>query len=338
VIGAIKTVFHNVTGWVYALAMEQMGIEYQIVDAYGHYELYPMFTGVGKGDCEEEGCADLCKAQNLGDTSPCIDLLADSQTPGYHAVFTQPAEKDWQMAGTSFDSWFQTLWVPEYSEVRTLDEAAKSSTLKKTIYTFPPGEAGGGCEAMFCPACPNAPGVDLEANFPYMYSPPLSTAGFTVVTLDCPKYKEKISKMMAKRVGFLAYNWNLSPFNAWFGYSWRPLELQQNRNQTYPIPRYGAQNIASPGKVLLRKKSIHKFTQKALGVIAGIYIGNEGVKEMCGWALEDSADKRLCDSASWSTACAKEAAHKWIQQNNYSGDISDGIVPSSFGVWPSFFW
>lgn len=342
VIGVLKTVFHNVTGWVYALAMEQMGIDYQVVDQYGHYQLYPMFTGTGKGSdpytCEEEGCADLCQAQGLGTTSPCIDMLVDSQTPGYHAPFTNPVQKDWKMAGTSFEGWFQTLWVPKYSQVRTLTQAAQSSALKREIYAFPPGEDGGGCEAMFCPACPGAPGVDMAISFPYIAAPPLSTAGYTVKVLDCPVYKEHISKLLAKRVGFLAYGWNLSPFNKWFGYDWVPLDLQQYRNQSFPVPRIGATNIASPGKALIRKDSLSKFTRKALGVIAAIYIGNDGVAEMCGWALETDEASRLCPYASWSTACAREAAHKWIQQNNYSGDISDGITPSSFGVWPSFFW
>lgn len=343
-VGILKTVFHNVTGWVYALALEQLGIEYQVVDQYGHYQLYPMFTGTGKGKaqytCEEEGCADLCRAQGLGSSSPCIDLLVDSQTPGYHAGFTLPASKDWNMEGTAFEGWFQTLWVPKYTSVRTLAQAATSEDFERQIYAFPPGEDGGGCEAMFCPACPGAPGVNMTKSFPYIAEPPLSTAGYELKVLKCPEYKQHLSELLAKRVGFLAYGWSISPYNQFFGYQLRPLDLQEYRNYSFPIPRIGAPNIAPPGKALIRKKSVHKFTSKALRVIAGIFIGQEGVNQMSGWALDTAADTRLCDYASWSTACAKEAAIKWIKQNNYSTDVKNpaDITPGDFGMWPSFFW
>merc|ERR1719382_2036713 len=185
---------------------------------------------------------------------------------------------------------------------------------------------------MMCPKCPGAPGVKTSKAFPYLDF--LFKAGYELKVLKCPEYKQRISKLLAKGAGFLAYGWNLSPFNKWFGYRWRPLELQMYRNDSFPVPRIGAPNLPSQGKVLIRKASLRKFTQEALGVIAGIYIGNDGVKEMCGWSLETDKASRLCPTASWSTACAKEAAHKWIQQNNYSTEITDPskITPNDFGV------
>jgi len=335
VIGAIKTVFHNVTGFVYAKALEQLGLEVQVVHAYGHYQLYPMFTGKTKGadnSCTEEGCAELCEAQGLG-KSPCIDLLVDSQVPGYHGGLVAYANKSWGMAGTAFESWYQTLYVPNYAGVKTLSEAAASKDLGKIIYGFSPGLPGDGCEAMYCPACPGAAGVDNENSFPYIFGEPLKSAGYTFKSLPCKKYKKTIARKLRKKQGFLAYAWHLSPWNAFFGSEWSTLDLEQYRDYTYIIPRTGKPSIAPPGKALLRNAARHKFSDTALGVVAGIFIGDEGVTDMTGWAIAGG----LCTSQSWDTACAAEAADKWINQNN----ITDGTGPSGagqYGVWPSFFW
>lgn len=340
VLGALKTVFHNVSGWVYALALEQYGMDYQMVDAYGHYQLYAMFTGSGKPpeglepSCEEEGCPNLCEEQGLGNKSPCIDFLLTSQVPGTHTGLVLPAidKEPWTIHGTAFDYWQQTLYAPDYSGIATLSDAAESECVDKEILGFETAAAGQGCEAMYCPACPGSDGVD-ETAFPYIYGPPLNESGFKYKIYKCNEYKNIIAEKLEKKEDFLTYGWALTPFSAWFP-QLREVDLQEYRNYSYYIPRNGALNVRTPGKALMRNAARHKFPPRVAATLSAIFIGNEGVKDMCGWAL----DGGLCDYQSWDTACAKEAAQKWIYQNNVTDGEGPAGVASQYGMWPSYFW
>lgn len=338
VVGAIKTVFHNVSGWVYALALEQYGMDYQMVDVYGHYELYPMFTGHGGAPdhCEEEGCADLCRAQGLG-SSPCIDLLVSSQVPGTHSAFLINYTDEWAIQGTAFEYWQQTLYAPAYAGIKNLADAAKSETISKEILGFETGNTGQGCAAMYCPACPGADGVP-ESNFPYIYGLPLNESGFTFKLYPCEDYTKLVESKLRKNETFLTYGWALSPWQSIF-----PLlsEVQlvgdgpgQNyRDYSYYIPRKHMLNMRTPGKAIIRNAAKHKFPSKVLQTLSAIFIGNQGVNGMC----HEAVTGKLCDTESWDSACAKEAAQKWINQNNVTDGEGPAGVVNQYGFWPSFF-
>lgn len=349
VLGVIKTAFHNVTGWVYALALEHHGMDYQVVDDYGHYQIYPMFTGYGKPPagsepaCDAEGCPNLCEAQGLGYRTPCIDFLTDSQFPGYHnglvlpaAPANNPESTPWSTWGTAFEYWQQTLYAPKYSGIETVDQAAKAAeTLNFTVLGFETAAPGQKCEAMYCPACPGAAGVDNAAAFPYIFGPPLNESGFKFTAYPCEEYVRIVSEKIKNKEDFLTYGWALTPWMSLFP------ELQEislvadgsnYRDLTYIIPRNDAPWVRTPGKSLMRKAASHKFPPAVSATMSAIFIGNQGVIDMCGWALTGN----LCPSQSWDSACAKEAAQKWVAQNTvYNPDAG---AQSQYGTWNSFFW
>jgi len=352
VLGVIKTAFHNVTGWVYALALEHYGMDYQVVDAYGHYQIYPMFTGYGKPPdgfepaCDAEGCPNLCEAQGLGYRTPCIDFLTDSQFPGYHnglvlpAAPAAPESAPWSTWGTAFEYWQQTLYAPKYSGIETIDQAARSAeTLNFTVLGFETAAEGQKCEAMYCPACPGAAGVDNAASFPYIFGPPLNESGFKFTAYPCEEYLRIVSEKINNKEDFLTYGWALTPWMSLFP------ELQEislvaddggynYRDYTYIIPRNDAPWVRTPGKSLMRKAALHKFPPAVSATMSAIFIGNQGVIDMCGWALTGN----LCPSQSWDSACAKEAAQKWVAQNtvdNPDDTFSNGA--RKYGTFNSFF-
>merc|ERR1712176_1332941 len=89
---------------------------------------------------------------------------------------------------------------------------------------------------------------------------------------------------------------------------------------------------AHQGKVLARKDSISKLSDKARSVVQAIFVGSEGLQAMDGWSRGINNDPAgpLCTYQNWNTNCAAEAADKWIALNS----AHDGYQ----GVWPSYFW
>jgi len=292
-----------------------LGYEFKLVWKYVHPQLYPMFTGAGGLDagCKKEGCADLCAESGLGDTSPCLDFVVDSNIPVNHATWLERPTDVYDVMGTAFEDQFIGLWAPDYAGVKSISEAALTPDFSRKILVFISGP-GDGCNTMYCPKCG-------EGNLPYIKGPPLSTAGFTVDPVSCPEFETQIAAKLEKKEKFMVLMWTPSVWGARFP-------------QLQALDLGGYEYIIKPnqGKAMVRKDARHKFSDKAISVLGAIFIGTEGAQQMDGWShgFNNDPPGQLCDYSSWDHACSAEAAKKWIHMNKNHGTTK--------GVWETFFW
>lgn len=317
VIGTAVTSFHNVTAWVYERALRVLGYQVQIVNQYNHANMYPMFVGHGglRAGCRDDGCSEHCEEQGLGNKSPCIDFSVDANIPINHDTYLEAFQDEFDVIGTAYDPFSIGLFTPRYSKFRTLTEAAASSTVQKEIVGFKNGVEFD-CATFFCPVCGTG---DVD----YIVKPPLGTAGFSYEPVRCDEFEEHVEGMLREKIEFIAFMFTPSAWTARF-----PELVEMD------LQNYSYQIIPVSGKALLRKASAHKFSNKARAVLQGLFIGAEGVKQMDGWAhgFNNDPPGPLCDYQSFNTACAEEAADKWIKQNQNYNTL--GVK----GTWPSNFW
>jgi len=312
--------YHNATARVYKKALEQnmtgLGYEVILIWKYVHPILYPMFTGFGgvdKGLCKEVGCADKCREEGLGDTSPCIDFVVDSNIPVNHAEWIEPYQSQYDVIGTSFEKQFITLWAPRYAKFTNISQAAADPDVYKSIIGFNSGP-GDNCDTLYCPKCGGG-------QLPFITGPPLSTAGFNFTGFPCPEYPKVIKSLINQRKKFLTLTWTPQVWPAAFPLL-EPVGIEQYTPQFFP----------NEGKALIRTASKWKFSDKAYAVLGAVYIGTEGAQQMDAWShgYNNNPPGNLCPYYSFNTACSEEAADKWISLNKDIGDVQ--------GVWKTFFW
>jgi len=315
ILGTAVTSFHNVTIWVYEKAMRLLGYEVQVISQYPHEKLYPMFTGHEgiAGGCKTEGCEELCEENGLGLTSPCVDFVVDSNIPINHAKWLEDYTNLFSSVGTAFSTFYISLFTPEYSKFRTLTEAAKAPNVSKTIIGFKTGVEND-CASFYCPVCGTG---ELD----YITEPPLGNAGFTYTAYRCDEFSEEMNKRLAKKEEFIALMWMPSAWLFKFP-TMRQIDLQ---NYTYQIK-------PNSGKALIRNAARYKFSPKAQSLLQAIYVGQDSVQDMDGWAHGWGSEGALCPYLSFNNVCAEEAAQKWINENQ------NNLTTGEHGVWPMFFW
>lgn len=314
VFGTAVTSFHNASIWVYEKAMRVLGYEVKVIYQYEHEKMYPMFTGHRGilGGCKTEGCSELCAENGLGDKSPCLDFVVDANIPLNHAKYLEAYQDVFDVVGTSYGDFYISLFTPKYSKFRTIEEAAKSKKVQKTIIGFKTGYEND-CATYYCPVCGTG-------DLPYITQPPLGPT-FKYKSYSCPDFEKVMERKLRKKKQFIALMFTPSAWLAKFD-QMRALDLQ---NYTYLI-------TPNSGKALLRKEARHKFSPKAQAVLQAVFIGMKDVQDIDGWAHGYNNDPPgpLCDYQSFNAACSEEAAEKWVRRNQNIGNVK--------GKWPSYFW
>jgi len=320
--------YHNVTVWVYKLAMLNLSSSLDIKTIIlPHPILYPMFLGPAAGnadgECKEDGCPEYCEQEGLGYTSPCIDFVVDSNIPVNHASFGLGDQKDlYDVMGTAFQSQWIGLWAPNYTNWKTIDDAAKVWWQTREIIGWK-SDFGDGCNTQYCPKCGSG-------NLPFVTGEPLGPEGanYSYEAFPCLDFITQMEQRLAKGQFFLALQWIPQAMLAKFP-QMVALDMGRYTNMVKP-------NV---GKAQVNKASRAKFTYRQLALLGAIFLGTEEVQRMDGWShgidLPAGSPEQLCDYESWDNACSKEAAELWIKKNS---NIDMGELGVKQGVYETFFW